>query len=205
MILHLSEVMNAPLDARNMMMRAVGFAPRYGATPYTDAQMAPIRDAVSWTLERHAPYPGFVIDRVWRIVQLNAPASRLFAPLGLSEGGSMLDLVMHPIMPEVIENWPEVAHHTSIRLRAESAAAGGVAELDAAIEALAAQANASTVPAGPSVSAIYRFGDKRLSFIATIAHFSTVADETLEDLKIELFFPADEASDAILRAMAASD
>lgn len=38
----------------------------------------------------------------------------------------------------------------------------------------------------------------------TIAQFSTVADETLDDLKIELFFPADSQSEALLKALAGS-
>jgi len=62
MIVHLSEVMAVPIDARNSMMRAVGYTPRYSTTPLDDASMAPIRQAVKWTLDRHAPYPGMVLD-----------------------------------------------------------------------------------------------------------------------------------------------
>jgi len=203
MIVHLSEVMEVPVEARNQMMRAVGFAPRYAATPIDDAAMAPIRRAVAWTLERHAPYPGMVLDRLWRILKLNGPATKLFAPVGLREGQSLLDLLTNPIMADVVENWPEAAHYTMLRLRAESAAFGGIPELEVAIKALAAQAKApSDLTVGPSIPTIYRFAGQRLSMFGTIAQFSTVADETLDDLKVELFFPADEASAALLTALA---
>jgi len=195
MIVHLSEVLNVPMDARNQMMRATGFVPLYAATPLDDAAMAPIREAVSWTLDRHAPYPGLVLDRRWKIIQMNAPAAKLFAPLGLNEGGSLLDLVTNPMMPDIVENWPEVAHHTMLRLRAESAAAGGVPELETAIRSLSKHAQVmDEVPTGPAIPTVYRFGDQRLSLFGTIAQFSSVNDETLDDLKLELFFPTDRES-----------
>ena len=202
MIVHLAEVMNIPVEARNHMMRAVGFAPRYRATPLDDAAMAPIREAVDWTLERHAPYPGFALDRLWRIVKMNDPAARLFAPFQLSQGQSLLDLITNPIMADVVENWPQVAHYTALRLRAESAAAGGIPELDAAIEHLAPHFKAETeMILSPSIPTVYRLGDQRLSLFGTLAQFSTVADETLDDLKIELFFPADTESATLLKSL----
>lgn len=199
MIVHLSEVLNLPVEARNQMMRATGFVPRYAATPLDDAAMAPIREAVSWTLDRHAPYPGLVLDRLWKVIQLNAPAAKLFAPLGVSEGESLLDLVTNPMMPDLVENWPEVAHHTMLRLRAESAAAGGIPELETAIQSLSKHAQIlGDIPTGPTVSTVYRFGDQRLSLFGIIAQFSSVNDETLDDLRLELFFPADLESAAWL-------
>ena len=203
MIVHLAEVMDVPIDARNQMMNSAGFAPRYATTPLDDDAMGPILDAVIWTLERHAPYPGIALDRLWRIKKMNGPASKLFAPLQLGEGQSLLDLVTNPMMEQVVENWPQVAHYTMLRLRAESAGAGGVPELDAAVEHLAhyAQGSSERLP-GPSVPTIYKFGDQRLSLYGTIAQFSTVTDETLEDLKIELFFPADTKSAEMLKSLA---
>ncbi|MTI02242.1 helix-turn-helix domain-containing protein [Roseibium sp. RKSG952] len=205
MILHLSDVMDIPVDARNQMMRAEGFAARFAATPLDDDAMAPIRDAVEWTLKRHEPYPGMVLDRVWRIVRLNRSAKVLFAPLGIETGQNLLSLVTDPVMAELVENWPEVAHHTMLRLRSESANAGGLPELDAAARALAPYAKTHRDRAiGPTVPAVYRFGNQRVSMFGTIAQFSTVTDVTLDDLKIELFFPSDEASAAFLRSISAS-
>ncbi|MEO0918246.1 MAG: helix-turn-helix transcriptional regulator [Pseudomonadota bacterium] len=200
MIVHLCEVLDMPVDVRNQMMKAAGFAPRYTSTPLDDTAMAPIRQAIAHMLDRHAPYPGLVLDRDWNAVKLNAPARMLFAALGLAEGDCLLDLITDPIMPSVVENWPEVAHHTMLRLRAESLAAGGVPRLDAAVSLLSDVAQGS-VPAAntPTIPTIYRMGDQRLSLFGTIAHFSSVNDETLADLKAELFYPADEATAAWLR------
>lgn len=193
MILHLCDVLDMPVDARNQMMKAAGFAPRYASTALDDAAMEPIRQAIARMLDRHAPYPGLVLDRHWNAVKLNGPARTLFAPLGLAEGACFLDLVTDPIMPDVIENWPEVAHHTMLRLRAESLAGGGLVRLDEAASWLSRYAqNAAPTANLPTIPTIYRFGDIRLSLFGTITQFSTVNDETLADLKVELFYPADE-------------
>ena len=96
-----------------------------------------------------------------------------------------------------------MAHHTLLRLRSESTKAGGIPEHEAAIAALEpmAQAPADEL-SGPAIPTIYRFGGQRLALYGMLAQFSTVADETLDDLKVELFFPADTQSAATLRAMA---
>ena len=44
-------------------------------------------------------------------------------------------------------------------------------------------------------------GDVRLDFFTTIASFGTPYDITLHELRIECFFPADEATDAGLRGL----
>lgn len=204
MIIHLSDVLEVPTDGCNQMLQAVGFVPRYATTPLDDDAMAPVRQAVAWTLDRHAPYPGLAMDRLWRLVALNGPAAQLFAPFGISEGDNMLDLILSPAMPQVVENWGDVAYYTMLRLRAESSKAGGIAELDRAVEALKPQAEVpeSTKPA-PTIPTVYTFGGERLALFGTIAQFSTVNDETLDDLKVELFFPADAESAALLTALEA--
>ena len=54
--------------------------------------MAPIRDAIAWTLERHDPFPAIVIDRHWNVVDSNRAAVTMFAFLGVDAGVNMIDL-----------------------------------------------------------------------------------------------------------------
>ncbi len=202
MVIHLGDALSIPLEVRNQMLTSVGFAPKYQKRDWDDAAMAPIKKAIDWTLERHAPYPGIALDQLWVIQRMNAPARLLFSGMGAQEGTSMLALIQNPLVQESIENWPEVAHHSALRLRSESAAQGGIPELDAAAELLAKDAIPSE-PNVPAIPTIFNFGDQRLSLFGTIAQFGTTADQALEDLKIELFFPADEAADQMLRQMSA--
>lgn len=198
MVARLGEALTLPLDARNQLLTRAGFAPRHEARTWDDAAMAPIRRAVDHMLDRHAPWPGLAVDADWTVVRLNRPAAALFGGLGLREGTSFLDLLLSDDLPRAIENWPEVAHHAARRLRLESAARGGVARLDDAAGALARVALRGRAPGGPVVPVILRLGAGRVSLFSTIAQFGTAEDLLLEDLRIELFFPMDSESDALL-------
>lgn len=201
MILRLGDALQLPLAARNQMLTQAGFAARYPARQWEAEEMAPIREATEHTLAGHAPYPAFALDRVWTVVRMNGPAKMLFAPLNVKEGDSMLDLVTSEALPPLVENWAEVAHHSAQRLRTESAAQGGVAELNRAADALAKTPPPDSPATGPVVPTIYRMGPLRLSMFTTIAQFGTPEDLTLDDMKIELFFPADAETAETLRAL----
>lgn len=204
MIHKLGQALDLPLDAHNQMLTNAGFAVRFPQRQWDDAQMAPIRDAIDYTLKNHAPYPALAIDRLWRVVQLNGPAEKLFGMFQLVEGDSLLELISSDGLQQLVENWPEVAAHTAGRLRTESAAQGGIAELDNAAEKLSQQAVNEPGAVSPVVPTVLKLGDTRLSLFATIAQFGTPEDVTLDDLKIELYFPTDSESAQVLQQMADS-
>ena len=203
MIKRLGDALQLPLAARNQMLTFAGFAIQHQARNWSAQEMAPVRAAVDYTLNQHAPYPAIAIDRLWTIVQMNRPAQGLFGPLDLNEGDSLLELMLSDILPPLIENWPEVAHHTAQRLRTESTAQGGVTVLDKAAEKLAEVATTVPHSNGPVVPTIFIAGSIRLSLFSTIAQFGTPEDLTLDDLKIELYFPADLETENAFRAMVA--
>ncbi len=201
MIARLGDALHLPLATRNQMLTHAGFAPRYAARQWDAAEMAPIRAALDHTLKSHAPFPAFAVDRLWTVLQLNEPAAKLFGLLGITQGTCLLDIVTSDALPTFIENWPEVAHHSAQRLRTESAAQGGVRELDAAADKLAKNPLPAQAAHGPVIPTIYRAGSLRLSLFSTIAQFGTAEDVTLDDLKIELFFPADAETAETLKAL----
>lgn len=202
MVVRLGEALELPLDARNQMLTHAGFAIRYTARDWDDKAMEPIRRAVSRQLQRHMPYPGMALDRLWNIREANPAALALFAPFGICVGGSLLQLMMLEVLPQVIENWPEVAHHAALRLRTESAAQGGIPEFTEAIQYLTSAAAVHTPTATPVVPTVLTMGDQRLSMFATISQFGTPEDLLLDDLKIELYYPMDDATAEIFEALA---
>jgi transcriptional regulator with XRE-family HTH domain len=202
MILRLGAALDLPLGARNALLTQAGFAARYAARDWQAEEMAPIRAAMAHLMERHAPYPAIALDRHWRLVMLNAPARRLYAPFGLSEGESLLALILSGALSQAVENWPQVAHHTALRLRAESAALGGDEVLEAAAAELARVPQPETLVTEAVVPIRLALGEMRLALFGTIAQFGTPEDVTLEALRIELFFPADASSRAVLEGLA---
>jgi hypothetical protein len=205
MVLRLAEVLAVPRADRNALLAAAGFASRFPQLALDAAEMEPVRAAMDWTIRRHEPYPAAVMDRLWRIVALNGPARMLFAPLGLSEGASLLEAVRADAPARFIENWGEVGHHMMTRLRMESARSGGIAELDSTAAHLARDPAVADRAApdrpSPVLPTIYRAGDLRLSLFSTYAEFGTAEEIALAEMKIELMFPADEATASALCAL----
>jgi transcriptional regulator with XRE-family HTH domain len=206
MVLTLAEALGAPRTARNGLLTAAGFAAAYGAAPLEAEAMAPVRAALDRLITGHDPYPAMAMDRLWRLVEMNASAARLFGAAGLTPGDSLLEALFDPATRAMIENWAEVGHHALTRIRAESTAAGGVPELDLAASQLAADpdiaAHVPATPLPPVVPTIYRAGDLRLSLFSIFAQFGSAEDIALADLKIELMYPADAGSHAMLEALA---
>ena len=199
MVARLGDALGLPLAARNQMLTLAGFAARYPGRSWSTPEMAPIRAAVDHVLARHAPWPALAADRLWRVTAMNAPATMLFGTIGVGVGSSLIDLMLSDALPPLVENWPDVARHAAQRLRTESAVQGGVAELDAAAEVLGRVPGAGDAVAGPVVPTVFRLGASRLALFAILAHFGTPDDVTIDDLQIELYFPADEATAATLR------
>lgn len=209
MAIQLCETLEVPLSARNAFLGAAGFAPAYRRRELSDDDMVHVRAAVDWTLERHDPFPAFALDKHWCVVKANGSATFLLGGIGLTQGDSLLDAMMdRELMSAALENWQEVMQHMAVRLRTESAHLGGDAVLDQAAERLTgmlgpgSQGVKGTLPA--VIPARYRAGTSTLSFFSTLAQFGTAEDIALAELKIELMFPADDATRDALLAMQAS-
>jgi transcriptional regulator with XRE-family HTH domain len=203
MVLRLAEVLGLPRGEQNGLLTAAGFAPHFPSLPLGDTEMAQVRQAMGWMIDRHAPYPALILDRLWRIVAMNGPATRLFEAAGFVEGTSLLAALEAPeIFASLIENWIEVGHHTLLRLKAESARAGGIPELDRTVAALAAIPEIAAFQPGATGRAVlptvYRLGDQRLALFSTYAQFGSAEEVGLSDMKIELMFPADAAARTFL-------
>jgi transcriptional regulator with XRE-family HTH domain len=125
MVLRLCDHLDVPRAARNRLLAAAGLAPAYAArSPATD-ELAPLQDALDWMLTRHAPYPGFALDRHWHIRALNPPATTLLGAVGLRVGDSLLAaLADNDRLRAALENRDAVVAAVAARLRAESMSAG---------------------------------------------------------------------------------
>ncbi len=202
MVVRLGETLEVPLDARNEMLTAAGFAARYRSAEWTAEEMDPVRAAIEKTLANHMPMPGHAVDRLWTIRMANPAALALFSPYGIGVGDSLLDLMVSDALPSVVENWSEVAHHAAKRLRTESAAEGGIPEFGPVIAHLEKARKPIDPARTPVIPTIVVQGDQRLSLFATIAQFGTPEDVALGSLKIELYFPMDAQTEQVFEAMA---
>ncbi len=206
MVLRLCEELEVPRLSRNLLLNAAGMSPAYASRDLNDREMTPVRQAVDWMLEKHDPFPALAMDRHWRLLRLNKSATLLIAGLGIQEGDSLIEtLLQNAEFRDAIENFDEVLHHTIVRLQTESAHFGGDPYLLEAVAALQELQDDSYDPHEGVLPAFiptrYRAAGAVFSFFSTFTQFGTAEDVALSELKIEMMFPADEATRDLLQAM----
>ncbi len=213
-VLRLAEALDVPLRDRNDLLRAVGLPTHYPEARLSDEALAPYRNIIDQMLGHHAPYPGFVLDRWWNMVEANRPAEALL--LGgrtLKDGPlNMLDWISMPEVQAMIVNWDEARWAGIQRLRREVDEAGGDETLAGLLAGALKLAEGVPKPApeysdSPVLCTRLRVpGDDgevhELSVLSTIARFGTTREITLDELRIELLFPADAVTEAFFRRAA---
>jgi transcriptional regulator with XRE-family HTH domain len=209
-LLVLAETLDVPLRERNQLLEAGGYADAYRETPLDAVEMAPIRGMLRFILDRHAPYAAIVLDRYSTCVMGNAAADRLVNlvvdPSIAGPHANHLRLAFHPLgARRFIVNWDEVGSHLLARAERELSAPDDrrAAALLAELHGFFGPA-ARTPPslAGDLLLPIHiRRGDVELRLFSAIMTLGTPRDVTLQELRIETFFPADDASDAAWRRL----
>jgi transcriptional regulator with XRE-family HTH domain len=210
MIVRLSEQLALALDERNRLLLAAGFAPLYRRTPLEAPSMAPVREAVRRILSGHEPYPAVAVDPLWNLLDGNAAVAVLtegVAPELLEPPVNGLRVTLHPngMAPSIL-NLAQWRKHLLSRLRYRVAASRSdegralLAELESypGGETRYDEVDAIAVPLRLHTS----YGELR--FYSAVTTFGGPLDVALEELALEAFYPADEATASILWARAAT-
>lgn len=213
MVGQLAEALDIPLRDRNALLLAAGFAPLHRETPLSAPQMDLARRAIEFILRQHEPWPAFVMNRHWDAVMSNAGLDALFGRLrpGGPVHANILRQVFDPDdMRPVIDNWEEVAgdlirhlHHEVAMAPTDAIARGLLDEVLAFpdIPQTWRRRELGVAPV-PMMTTVFRCGDRRLSFFSTLTTFGTSSDITLEELRIECLFPADDDTASFCRSLA---
>jgi hypothetical protein len=174
-----------------------------------DPAMQQARKAVDLVLKGHEPYPAIAVDRHWTLVAHNAAVPALLTtadPALLQPPVNVLRLSLHPDgMAPRIANLAEWRAHLLARLHRQAAATGDarLAELHQELRGYPGGESGSPSTTDVVVPLRYRHGDQELSFFSITAVVGTPMDVTVQELAIESFYPADEATTAALQALPA--
>ncbi len=211
-LMALAEGLGVPLRERNRMLLAAGFAPRYSQQSLDDAGMLAVRAALERLLLAHAPYPGLVLDRQWNVMLANEPAKSLTALLPDSLTQPTLNIFRASLHPQgfaaITANFSEWAHYLLNTLQRAIDASGDPLLLALQQEVrnypnVRALNTLSAHPHEPAaellVSCVLDLPVGRVSLFSTLTTFGTPRDITLDELCVELFYPADNQSENLLR------
>lgn len=214
MVLQLASALDLPLESRNRLLSAAGFVGLYPRRRLDAEAMAPVRSALERMLRVHEPFPALVVDRAWNVRMTNRALPRLLEGLGGMEamaarvgGPNMLRMTLHPegLRPYIV-NFDEIAAHLLSRSAREALEYPALDELLKDVLRYPdlpprSRTVDSSVPMLPVLPTRLALGDVQLSLITTLASFGTPQDLTADELRIEHMFPADDASEALLRGL----
>lgn len=203
MILRLARTLDVPLRDRNQLLLSAGFAPRYAERRLEGGALAAAGDAVQRVLRAHEPYPALVFDRRWNILMTNRAVDAFFAhvaPELLRPPVNLVRLGLHPRgLASLVVNLADVRAAFRARIRRQLATAPD-RELTALLEELLPPdtegASEPTVESDIVIPMIVRVDGVELRLFSTITTFGTPMDITLDEIAIESYYPADDASAA---------
>ena len=221
MVLALSDSLDIPLRERNTLLHSAGFSAAYAEQPLEDAQVEVFRDALQATLDHHEPYPAMVLDGRWNLVMANTAALRFFslfvdpfaalARMGAPTEFQMARLCLSDLgLKPYISNWQDLAYSFLQRARRALLVNPNDALLPTLINEITSHPEApsnwqtpdwSTLPA-PALTMMLEHEGGRYAFFTMLAHFGAPQNVTIEELSVETFFPADQATQDLLIELA---
>jgi transcriptional regulator with XRE-family HTH domain len=221
MLLTLSNVLDVPLRERNFLLLAAGYAPIYGETSLDDPRMLQVRAAVEVILKSNEPRSALAHDRHWNVVMANSAFVRfLTLTLGKAPAGllplrvstqprlNVLRMLFDPNgVRKIIVNWEAIAK----ALLNEAHRRLAWARDDELKKLIAEILSYPGVPARwrePELEAPHEFilpmelklDGKIARMFSTVTTVATPHDVTLQELHVEVFYPADAETESVLRA-----
>jgi transcriptional regulator with XRE-family HTH domain len=209
MVLRLGATLDVPLRDQNELLRAAGFPPEYGEPSVHDGLPAPIAQALERMIAVHDPFPITVLDRHYDVLRVNDGGARLFSrfvaePAALPARLNVYRLLFDPrLVRPFVADWERVAHAMVARLHREALARTQDPALGALVRALLEYPGVPeawrqpdfSAPAEPALTVRLRRDELDLSFLTAVTAFNAPGNVTLDELRIESYFPLDRATE----------
>lgn len=213
LVSRLADTLDIPLRERNALLVAAGYAPEFPETTLEAPELVQVRRAIDFILEHQEPYPAFVLNRRWDVLLANRAAERVakFLIGGRAHTNMVRQFFDPNDMRAAVVNWEEVAGDLIRHLHEEIAGAPTDLQARALLEEILRYPDVpaqwrtrelGTTPS-PLLTVVFRKGEQELRFFSAITTFGTPRNVTLDDLRVECAFPADDATAELCRKLAA--
>lgn len=229
MVLALADRLGVPLRQRNRLLLASGYAPAYSENALGAPAMQMVRHAISLILAKQEPYPAVVLDRFWHLVDANQAYRRMLEqllgsrqPATLDGDGGRVNLMLAVFDPNglwpVLENARQVGRYLvrrvwqELQVQAHDQTAREIfrriaewhPDLVGPGGVLLVEDDPADGPLPPVLPVVVHAGRFRASLFSTLTTLGNPQDVTLQELRIECFYPADDATRDLFEALAAA-
>lgn len=205
MLLGLGRALQLQLRELNAMLVAAGYSAAYSESD-SRTFSSEVNRALQFMMKQQEPYPLLVLNRGYEITASNHSAqsliSRLLGCTELREKNS-LRLVFDPaLLRPQIENWGELASSLLHRLQGELLQHRNDSALRDLLSSLAAYPDVPEswrVPdwsqqSSPTLPFRFRYEGETYAFLTTMTVFQAPQDIALEEMRIESYYPLDDAT-----------
>ena len=218
MVQALGSALDLPLEVQNALHLAAGFVPPFGDQGWAAVDLQHVRHALDFILNQQEPFPAIVLDgQLGRAHSQRIVAAHLrHLPEGLRHGQGTWRTTpcMSSFIPrglrQFIVNWTDFAGHLVQLLHREVAQGSrSAAKLRDEILVYPGVPAGWKVPQSPASSSPVmtmqlRKDELSLDFFSMLTTFAMPHEVALQQLKIECFYPADAATAAKARQLAAA-
>jgi len=223
MVVQLGTTLGLSLRHVDAMLCAAGHQPLHGLA--TDALPASVLEALRLLAEHHEPFPLIVVDRTYQVLDANRGAAAVLGavlagpdadpPDRASVAGRGLNLARLTFDPAgahpYIANVDVVGRELLWRLHREVLADPDHVELRELLDEVLEMPTVDpawrqvdlAAPSDPALVLHLRRGSLELRFLTTVTAFQAPQNVAVEDLRIETWFPVDEATAAACRELVA--
>ena len=202
LILKMAHSLNLPLRHRNAFLKAAGYAAEFGEEPFNGQKMEIVRQALHRMLEKHEPYPAFVVNTGYKILMTNSGFDQI-VKFYLGENALKKYDNAYRItfaedgLRQYIKDWPIIEHFMLGRLWEEVVSTQndelfGLYEDISQLGTSGDQINFQIDNNLPVMNLTLEKHSMKASFFTTITTLGTPLDLTTQELRIESLFPADE-------------
>jgi transcriptional regulator with XRE-family HTH domain len=217
MVLRLAVALDLPLREQNSLLLAAGFAPAWRESGLDAPELAQVTSALDYILAQQEPFPALVVDRRWNLLRANDGAARLIEfltgpppPQAPTEPANLaLALIAPTGLRSFLVNWAEVALFFIRGVQADALADGTPETLALLNRLLAlpglptiAEVVPSTDAPSPVLTLHFSAGQTSLRLFTTIATLGTPRDITLQEIRVECLFPADDVTRRLFQTWA---
>ncbi len=220
MVLALADSLDLPLRERNSLLRSAGFGAAFAEGDLDETSHRVFRDALQQTLDHAEPYPAMVLNGHWNMIMANTAAFKFFnlfvdpfaalAEMGNPERFQIVRLCLHEkgLLP-YIDNWADLVSAFLARARRALLENPKDPHLPVLIEEITSHAQAPadwrkvwSSHTAPAVEMVLSKDGVQYRLFTMLAHFGAATDVTLEELSVEMFYPADDNTRELLHQLA---